>query len=77
MEVTYIDLIGDFLLTYIVLQNLVVDLIFALQHQPAAQLLPSRTGRGSLRGDLLSLGSWAVSDDFDVERITPLERHHQ
>jgi hypothetical protein len=48
MEVTYIDLIGDFFLTYIVLQNLVVDLIFALQHQLAAQLLPSRTGRGSL-----------------------------
>jgi hypothetical protein len=50
----------------------VVDLIFALQNLPAAQLLPSPTSRGSLRSDLLSLGSWAVSDDFDIDRITPV-----
>ena len=40
------------LLMYIAAKNLVVDLILALQSQPAARILPSRNSRGTLLGDL-------------------------
>ncbi|OCL07126.1 hypothetical protein AOQ84DRAFT_320397 [Glonium stellatum] len=54
------------------LKNIVVDLTVALQKLPAARLLPSVTGRGTLRSDLLRLGSSVDSDDFSIERIIPL-----
>ena len=40
-------------LTYIGLQPLLVDLAVALQNLPAARVLPSSFGRGTLRSDLL------------------------
>ena len=43
------------MLTYIGAKNLVLDLVLALQNLPAARLLPSPNGRGSLRSDLLRL----------------------
>ncbi|KAH7007843.1 LOW QUALITY PROTEIN: uncharacterized protein B0I36DRAFT_378718 [Microdochium trichocladiopsis] len=44
----------------------------AVQNLPAADLLPARTGRGSLRDDLLRLELSLRSDDFDFDRIKPL-----
>ncbi|KAI9856816.1 MAG: hypothetical protein M1813_008753 [Trichoglossum hirsutum] len=54
------------------LKNLVVDLILALQNLPAARLLPSRSGRGTILGDLQRFGSLVDSDDFDAKRVIPL-----
>src|ERR1700735_2315551 len=60
-------------LTDIGLKNLLVDLNYALQNLPAARVLPSISGRGTLRtDDLLLFGSLVRSDDFDVERFLPL-----
>ncbi|KAL7621880.1 hypothetical protein AAE478_007380 [Parahypoxylon ruwenzoriense] len=53
-------------------QDLVLNLLSALQILPAARLLPSRTGHGTLRGDLLRLNSTVGSDDFDSDGIKPL-----
>jgi hypothetical protein len=55
------------------LKNLLVDLEYALRNLPAARVLPSISGRGTLRtDDLLLFGSLVRSDDFDVERFLPL-----
>jgi hypothetical protein len=44
-------------LTYIELENLVVDLVGALLSLPATRLLPSNSGNKNLLGDLLRLYS--------------------
>ncbi|KAI9777873.1 MAG: hypothetical protein M1839_008550 [Geoglossum umbratile] len=54
------------------LKNLVIDLILALQHLPAARLLPSPNGRGVLRDDLLRFLSPAVSSDFNISSVISL-----
>jgi hypothetical protein len=70
----YINLAIEFCLTCVALLNLVVDLLVALQNLPIARLLPSSAGRGTLRSDLLRLGSLVDADGFDIERIFPLLR---
>jgi len=63
------------LITYTVgAENLVLDLILALQNLPAARLFPSPNGRGILLSDLLRLTSLVISDDFDVKFVTRLLR---
>ncbi|KAL5583899.1 hypothetical protein FOVSG1_015250 [Fusarium oxysporum f. sp. vasinfectum] len=53
-------------------QDLASSLLSALQILPATRLLPSKTGRGTLRSDLLRLVSTAASADFDFDRVKPL-----
>ncbi|VTT78608.1 unnamed protein product [Fusarium fujikuroi] len=47
------------------IQNLVLDILFALRSLPA-------TGHGTLRSDLLGIISAAASNDFDYDRTKPL-----
>jgi hypothetical protein len=54
------------------LQKLVRVFLRAAQILPAADLLPARTGRGTLRSDLLRLELSLLSDDFDLDHIKPL-----
>lgn len=54
------------------LQNLTLDLLSALRNIPAIRLLPSKTGRGTLRSDLLRLELSLDSGDLDLDRIKPL-----
>ncbi|EJT69118.1 hypothetical protein GGTG_13386 [Gaeumannomyces tritici R3-111a-1] len=54
------------------LQNLTLDLLYALRNLPAARRLASRTSSGALRTDLVKLISAAASDDFDFDRVKPL-----
>lgn len=54
------------------LQKLVLAFLSAAQNLPAARLLPARTGRGSLRSDLLRLELSLDSHDFDPDRVKPL-----
>ncbi|KAH6952364.1 serine/threonine-protein kinase Sgk2 [Ilyonectria sp. MPI-CAGE-AT-0026] len=53
-------------------QDLTSSLLPALQILPATRLLPSKTGRGTLRSDLLTLISAVASADFDFDRVKPL-----
>jgi hypothetical protein len=59
-------------LTQLGLQNLALDLISALQILPASRILRSNTGNKDFYGDPLRLNSAVHSDDFDIERVTPL-----
>ncbi|KAK3369427.1 hypothetical protein B0T24DRAFT_658840 [Lasiosphaeria ovina] len=56
------------------LQNIVLDLLFALGNLPTIRFLRSKTGHSTLRNDLLKLISTISSDDFDFDfdRIKPL-----
>ena len=54
--------------------KLVLAFLRAVQNLPAADLLPARTGRGTLRSDLLRLELLLLSDDFDLDCIKPLIR---
>ncbi|KFZ02079.1 hypothetical protein V500_00447 [Pseudogymnoascus sp. VKM F-4518 (FW-2643)] len=54
------------------LQNSALDLISALQILPASRILRSNTGNRNFYGDLLRLNSAVNSDDFDIDRVTPL-----
>ncbi|KAL3587902.1 hypothetical protein FPOAC2_13801 [Fusarium poae] len=54
------------------MQDLASSLLSAIQILPATRLLPSKTGRGTLRSDLLRLVSTAASADFDFDRVKPL-----
>ena len=51
---------------------MIIDLIVALQNLPAARLLPSPNGRGSLVSDLGRYISLVDSDNFDVTSVTSL-----
>ncbi|RSL54458.1 hypothetical protein CEP51_014708 [Fusarium floridanum] len=53
-------------------QDLTSSLLSALQILPTTRLLPSKTGRGTLRSDLLRLISTAASADFDFDRVKSL-----
>lgn len=59
-------------LIYIVTKNLVLDLILALQSQPAARILPSRNGHGTLLGDLSGYVTLVDSNNFDIKSTIPL-----
>ncbi|RSL76756.1 hypothetical protein CDV31_017362, partial [Fusarium ambrosium] len=54
------------------IQNLILDLLPALRNLCAVRSLPSKTGRGTLRSDLLRLELSLDSDDFDYDRVKPL-----
>ncbi|OBT44352.1 hypothetical protein VE00_05845 [Pseudogymnoascus sp. WSF 3629] len=54
------------------LQNSALDLISALQIPPASRILPSNIGNKNFFGDLSRLNSAVNSDDFDINRVTPL-----
>ncbi|EKJ73080.1 hypothetical protein FPSE_06693 [Fusarium pseudograminearum CS3096] len=56
------------------MQVLTISLLSALLILPAIRLLPSATGHGPLRNDLLSLASTVASADFDFNRVIPLLR---
>lgn len=45
-----------------------------LQQLPASRLLLSRNGQSTLRSDLLRLGSFVESGEFDIKRAIPLLR---
>lgn len=61
-----------FLLTYIVVKNLVLDLIQALQIEPAARTLPSRIADRTLSGDLAILYGRVDSNQLDIASAIPL-----
>lgn len=63
---------SQILLTLAALKNLALDLFLALQNLEVARHLPSSSGRGTLRGDLLRFSSLAASDDFDSRSVVPL-----
>ncbi|KAH9203194.1 hypothetical protein DL95DRAFT_472613 [Leptodontidium sp. 2 PMI_412] len=54
------------------IQNLTLDLLFALRNLPVIRLLRSKTSHGTLRSDLLKLISAVSSDNFHFDRIKPL-----
>ncbi|KAJ3453176.1 hypothetical protein MRS44_018831 [Fusarium solani] len=56
------------------LRKLVLAFLSVAQNLPAARLLPARTGRGTLRSDLLQLELSLDSNDFNLDRIKPLLR---
>ncbi|KAK4207648.1 hypothetical protein QBC37DRAFT_476391 [Rhypophila decipiens] len=52
--------------------DLLFDLLDTLRNIPTTRLLPSKTGRDTLRNHLLKLLSAIGSKDFDFDRIKPL-----
>jgi hypothetical protein len=60
------------LLTHIVAKNLVLDLIQALQIEPAARILPFRIADRTLSGDLATLYSRVDSNQLDITLAIPL-----
>jgi hypothetical protein len=54
------------------LRKLTRAFLRAAQNLPAADLLPARAGRSTLRSDLLRLELSLESDDSDLDRIKPL-----
>jgi hypothetical protein len=54
------------------LRNLALLVLPSLQSRPVAGQLHSKTGRGSLRTDLLRLIAAVASNEFDLDRIKPL-----
>ncbi|KAI0443368.1 hypothetical protein F4803DRAFT_313051 [Xylaria telfairii] len=55
-----------------VLQNTVSCLLSLLQHHPVSHFLRSRTGRGTLKADLLQLHASLEYGELDLNRIRPL-----
>ncbi|POS80445.1 hypothetical protein DHEL01_v201144 [Diaporthe helianthi] len=53
-------------------QNLTLDLLSALRNIPTIRFLPSKTGRGTLRSDLIRLELSLDSGDFNFDRVNPL-----
>ena len=49
-----------------------LDLILALQNLPAARLLPSPNGRGTLLSDLLRIATSVDLDDFEIRFVACL-----
>ncbi|KAK2005271.1 hypothetical protein LZ32DRAFT_633653 [Colletotrichum eremochloae] len=56
------------------LQNLIFVLLSTLQILPAARLLPTRAGHGTLRSQLATLNPSITSNAFDLNRAKPLLR---
>ena len=59
-------------LTITDIRKLVLAFLSVAQNLSAALLLPARTGRGTLRSDLLRLELSLDSDDFDFDCVKPL-----
>jgi hypothetical protein len=57
---------------YIVVKNLVLDLIQALQIEPAARTLPSRIADRTVSGDLAILYGRVDSNHLDITSVIPL-----
>lgn len=57
---------------YVVAKTLVLDLVLALQSQPAARILSSRNSRGTLLGDLSGYVALIDSNNFDIKSAIPL-----
>ncbi len=57
---------------YVVAKTLVLDLVLALQSQPAARILPSRNSCGTLLGDLSGYVTLIDSNNFDIKSAIPL-----
>ncbi|KAL7899177.1 hypothetical protein HDV63DRAFT_393888 [Trichoderma sp. SZMC 28014] len=55
------------------LRKLALPFLFSLQSLPVADLLPSKTNRGTVQDDILRLIS-AVASDLDFDRLKPLLR---
>ncbi|KAK4131339.1 hypothetical protein BT67DRAFT_458094 [Trichocladium antarcticum] len=53
------------------LQNLVLDLLFALRNLPAVRFLRSKAGHGTLGNNILKLISAVSSGGFDLDRFKP------
>lgn len=60
---------------YIVVKSLVLDLILALQNQPASRILRSRIGGRNLAGDLGVLFGRVGSNQLDIALAIPLVDH--
>ncbi|KAM3066402.1 hypothetical protein ACMFMG_012092 [Clarireedia jacksonii] len=60
---------------YIVVKSLVLDLILALQNQPASRILPSRIADRTLSSDLTILYSRVDSNQLDITLAIPLVDH--
>ena len=60
------------MLTYIVVKNLVIDLIQGLQIEPAARTLPSRIADRTVSGDLAILYGRVDSNQLDIASAIPL-----
>jgi hypothetical protein len=54
------------------LKTALIDFLTAFQSLPTARRLPSTTGRGTLRSDLLRLELSIEFDEFDLEQLIPL-----
>ncbi|KAM0347575.1 hypothetical protein ACHAP4_011296 [Fusarium culmorum] len=54
------------------MKDLTSSLLSTIQILPTTRLLPSKTGHGTLRSDVLRLISTAASADFDFDRVRPL-----
>ncbi|PQE24972.1 serine threonine- kinase Sgk2 protein [Rutstroemia sp. NJR-2017a BVV2] len=60
---------------HVVVKSLVLDLILALQNQPASRVLPSRIGDRTLAGDLGILYGRVDSNQLDIALAIPLVDH--
>ena len=60
---------------YVVVKSLVLDLILALQNQPASRILRSRIGDRTLAGDLGILYGRVDSNQLDIASAIPLVDH--
>lgn len=60
---------------YVVVKSLVLDLILALQNQPASRILRSRIGDRTLASDLGILYSRVDSNQVDIASAIPLVDH--
>jgi hypothetical protein len=63
---------ASFLVNVIVVKNLVLDLIQALQIEPAARTLPSRIADRTVSGDLAILYGRVDSNQLDIASAIPL-----
>ncbi|OAA74250.1 serine/threonine-protein kinase Sgk2 [Cordyceps fumosorosea ARSEF 2679] len=54
------------------LRKLIAAFLRVVQNHPAADLLPAKTSRGTLRSDLLRLELRLSDNDFDLDRVKPL-----
>lgn len=54
------------------IENLTLDLLFALRNTPTSRYLPSNTSHGTLQHDLRTLISAVASETFEFARISPL-----
>lgn len=69
------EYLNEHLLTLLEVKDLVFEVLLVLQRTPLARQLPSRSGCGTLRGDLSKLLSHVDFDKFDTARFYSLLVH--